>query len=171
MDATRMNAMLFDFTDVADLQAWFVVDDGVMGGISRGTLWFSDNKTALFAGTIRLDNNGGFSSIHTQFCPLDFSRYTGIMLRLRGDGQNYGFFLRDNFTPLVYQKNFHTKSDVWQDIRITFAELQPNCYGYAVTAPPLNLHHILTMSIIVPDKQAGPFTLELQHISAFSELE
>jgi NADH dehydrogenase [ubiquinone] 1 alpha subcomplex assembly factor 1 len=69
IDSTRMNLTHFDFTDSAMLQSWFVVDDGVMGGISHGTLQFSGNGSARFSGIVRLDNNGGFSSIQTRFRP------------------------------------------------------------------------------------------------------
>jgi NADH dehydrogenase [ubiquinone] 1 alpha subcomplex assembly factor 1 len=169
IDSTRMNLTLFDFTDSATLQSWFVVDDGVMGGRSRGTLEFGGNGITRFSGIVRLDNNGGFSSIQTRFRPLDVSRYTGIELRLRGDGKRYGLFLRNNFSPLVYQKNFHTDADVWRDIRIPFAELRPDWYGYPVQATPLNLHHIMAMSIIVPDKQAGSFMLDLKHLGIYQD--
>ena len=55
--------ILYDFSDKSSLRYWSVIDDGVMGGRSRGRLQIENNDTGLFSGKISLENNGGFSSI------------------------------------------------------------------------------------------------------------
>jgi len=60
--ATSLSSLvLFDFTENKDTGNWMVVNDGVMGGLSKGTLTAGENGNAVFKGTISLENNGGFS--------------------------------------------------------------------------------------------------------------
>ena len=47
-----------DFGKNKDGKEWRVVNDGVMGGLSRGSLALTDNSI-LFKGEVSLDNNGG----------------------------------------------------------------------------------------------------------------
>ena len=49
---------------------WMVVNDGVMGGVSRSTIRRGDDVgTAVFEGTLSLENNGGFASVRTPIEP------------------------------------------------------------------------------------------------------
>jgi hypothetical protein len=54
--------MLIDFTDKKAGHQMNVVNDGVMGGLSQGTIEMTQNDSLLFKGNISLQNNGGFSS-------------------------------------------------------------------------------------------------------------
>ena len=55
--------IIYDFSKVEDLDGWYVVDDGVMGGRSKGKLKIENDDTGVFSGKISLENYGGFSSI------------------------------------------------------------------------------------------------------------
>ena len=55
--------IIYDFSKVEDLDGWYVVDDGVMGGRSKGKLKIENGDTGVFSGKISLENYGGFSSI------------------------------------------------------------------------------------------------------------
>lgn len=162
-------ANLIDFSEPRTVMAWFVLDDGVMGGISRGLLRATVNGTVLFSGTVRLENNGGFSSIQTQFRALDLSRYGGVVLHLRGDGREYAFNLRQNFGPLVYEAPFTTQAGAWQQIAIPFSSLQPNWFGQPVRAPQFNAAQVVTASMITALKQPGSFALELARIDLYCD--
>ena len=50
----------------SDSLSWRVVDDGVMGGLSKGNFGVSSGGILTFRGTLSLENNGGFSSIRTE---------------------------------------------------------------------------------------------------------
>ena len=58
------------------ITAWQVVDDGVMGGLSKGN-FKSDKKKGnlIFAGNLSLENNGGFSSIRSNPLLIDLSAF------------------------------------------------------------------------------------------------
>jgi len=51
---------IFDFTEKSDLTNWYVVVDGVMGGLSQGSFGVNDEGNGVFKGTVSLENNGGF---------------------------------------------------------------------------------------------------------------
>ena len=56
---------------------WFSVDDGVMGGVSKGKLSVEDG-TLVFSGKLSLENNGGFSSLRSGDKKYDFSGKGGF---------------------------------------------------------------------------------------------
>ena len=83
--------VLADFPgSLADLR-WRVVDDGVMGGRSEGSLR-SVGDALVFEGTTNTDG-GGFSSIRSDTRRFDLGAHAGVRLRVRGDGRTYTFRL------------------------------------------------------------------------------
>ncbi len=64
MPAAASEHVVVDFGEHNSLR-WQVVNDGVMGGLSRGSVKVTEGHTLLFAGETSLRNNGGFSSIRT----------------------------------------------------------------------------------------------------------
>ena len=80
--------------DGTDSLRWQTVNDGVMGGRSRGGFEITSEETLLFRGETSLQNNGGFSSIRTRPQPLKLDGQDGLALRVRGDGRSYKVSLR-----------------------------------------------------------------------------
>ena len=62
-DAEKPGKVLFDFAEPAAMRGWQIEDDGVMGGVSKGTFTRAPEGHAVFSGKVSLDNNGGFSSV------------------------------------------------------------------------------------------------------------
>ncbi len=75
--------ILFDFSKDDD-KGWWIVNDGVMGGLSEGNFQVTDMK-AIFSGRVSTDNNGGFTMIRKQFNAESMSAYTSFVLALKGD--------------------------------------------------------------------------------------
>ena len=78
-------------------------DDQIMGGISQstlkpGTLGDAANECAVFSGVVRVEG-GGFVGNRMKLLtePLDLSAYTGLYLKVRGDGKIYKINLRTGF--------------------------------------------------------------------------
>ena len=80
---------LYDFTETSDINDWYVVNDGVMGGLSRGMFELSNDGHGVFRGKVSLENNGGFSSIRYPFETKKVSGYDYLMLRVKGDKKRY----------------------------------------------------------------------------------
>ena len=45
---------------------WFVVNDGVMGGVSSNRIRPASDDAAIFEGHLSLENNGGFASVRAR---------------------------------------------------------------------------------------------------------
>jgi NADH dehydrogenase [ubiquinone] 1 alpha subcomplex assembly factor 1 len=148
--------------------AWFIVNDTVMGGISDSTLTRQSPTVARFSGVVSLENNGGFASVRARLQPIDLSACDAIQLRVRGDGQRYGFNLRSvGFSRLSYRVTFETTADEWQTVTLPFATFQPTSFGQVVAnAPALDLTEVSEMGFIITDKQDGAFALDIAWIDA-----
>lgn len=163
---------LFDFSDPDAVRAWVPVNDTVMGGVSSSRMAPTDEGAALFAGHVSLDNNGGFASVRSRPQPRDLSRFAGLVLHVRGDGQSYKLNLRDDayLDGVQHRGVFDTERDQWQTVRLRFDELVPTFRGRLVRgAEPLDLSHVTTFGLMISDKQAGPFRLEIARIEAFTD--
>ena len=80
--------MLFDFTKDADSSQWYIVDDGVMGGLSQGNFRINDDGNGEYSGRISLDNYGGFSSLRYRCGPTKIDNHTHLVLKVKGDGKS-----------------------------------------------------------------------------------
>lgn len=164
--------MAFDFSDSAQVEAWGIIDDGVMGGVSQG-YWYQEDDYVVFEGNVSLENNGGFSSVRVGLRPVDLSAFDGVALQVRGDGQKYAFGLRDTASRYDYRATFETTVSAdaeWETIYIPFDSLIANWFGRQLpTAAPLDTAQIRGMNLIISDKQEGPFRLEIASISLYTE--
>lgn len=73
--------------DVA--RQWQVVNDGVMGGVSKGQFRLSEDGTLVFSGTLSLKNNGGFASIRCSTIGYTLKADDSIVVTVKGDGRDY----------------------------------------------------------------------------------
>lgn len=149
---------------------WEIVNDTVMGGVSQSEITRTERGTWLFTGDVSLANNGGFASVQAHVDTMDLSDYTGLRLRVRGDGNRYGLNLRSSgMKRLSYRKKFTTLAGDWLEIDVPFADLEPVSFGQVVPdAPPLELSDIQMVGVIITDKQEGNFSLEIDWIRGYA---
>lgn len=161
-------AALFEFSDREP--AWLTVDDNVMGGISQSEVQVDANSGLLtFAGTVSLENNGGFASARSQPMSYDLGSFDGIALRVRGDGQAYRFrvYSEETGRDIAYTAIFETEADAWTEVTIRFSDMVPLYRGFVVNqAGPLNPEMIRSFGLMISDKQQGEFKLEVDWINA-----
>ena len=89
------------------------------------------------------------------------------MLRVRGDGRRYKFTVRTEagFNALNYQAEFTTKRGEWEEHRLAFKDFMPTFRGRVLTdVPPLIPSKITSVGLLISDKKAGPFRLEMSWI-------
>lgn len=160
---------LADFHDQGDPQ-WFVVNDGVMGGLSQSEIHLTERGTGVFSGVLSLENSGGFASVRTKLGRTDLSGYAGLEIRVLGDGRTYQLRLRsdDSFDGISYRVEFETRDGEWLTIRRKFTEFEPTFRGRKPRgAAPLDPACIHQMGLLVADKQPGAFRLEIDYIGAW----
>lgn len=168
----RQYKLIFDFSSPGEEKRWEIMTDEVMGGISQSQMFTTSNKTAIFRGEVSLENYGGFASIRTHPQEYQLDNFVGISLRVKGDGKKYRLRLRtdDEFEGIAYQASFATQSEKWITVHLSFDEFMPVFRGRAVPeAPKLEAGHIRRIGVMIADKQAGPFTLEIDWVKAYAE--
>lgn len=165
--------MIFDFTTEAQVRQWTVVNDGVMGGVSRSTFTKAVPAGAVFTGQLSLENYGGFCSVSSrQPAPVDASAFSGIALRCKGDGKTYKITLKNDasFGGFSYQFSFAVLADEWMVVKAPFSEFNASFRGQQVPdAPPLNPGVIQSVGLLIAGKQSGAFKLEIEWIQAYSD--
>jgi monofunctional biosynthetic peptidoglycan transglycosylase len=158
---------LFDFKTPADARAWQVVNDDVMGGVSRSRFTVATNGPATFAGELSLENNGGFASVRSPSTSRDLSGQDAFVIRVRGDGKRYKFTARTDsgFDSVLYQASFDTKPGEWTEHRIAFDDLKPTFRGRVLTnVAKFTPARFQSAGFLISDGQAGAFSLEIAWI-------
>ena len=162
--------MLIDFTDKKAGHQMNVVNDGVISGLSLGTSEMTQNDSLLLKGNISLKNHGGFSSFRISGQRWDLSDWKGIEIHVRGDGRSYGLratteerFLRSSVS---FTADFKTVKDDWVKLRIPFSAMKASWRGRKLDRN-FDPAQIKGLGIILADKQAGKFALEIKSISAW----
>jgi NADH dehydrogenase [ubiquinone] 1 alpha subcomplex assembly factor 1 len=155
---------LFDFS--AQSPDWFVVNDGVMGGVSNSTVKI-ENGVLVFAGQVRLENNGGFASVRSNANEQNLSEFSGVSLRIRGDGKIYALNLRTSSARgVMYQAEFQTKAGEWLELRVPFSELRPTRFGNTLKGFALESNRIESFGFIIANKRNERFKLEVDWIKS-----
>ncbi len=161
---------LFDANRAAAQTPFVVVNDSVMGGVSTSRAAL-EGGVLVFSGAVRLENGGGFASMRTTLDPTDLSGFTGVELVVRGDGRRYKLQLRDQDDGsggVVHRAAFETRAGQRLTLRVPFTDLEPSFRGRRVPdAPPLDLRQIRQLGVLISDRQAGPFRLEVLAIRVY----
>lgn len=179
---------IVEFRDKAEMQkVWGIVDDVVMGGVSEGTLSLGTGDldgSAVFSGTLRTENRGGFSSIRTLpfETPVDCSSFDGFQFRVKGDGKRYKFICRcdDKWDGVGFSFSFDTISGSWIDVRMPFSDLKPVFRAKSAPQVQFNPSSVRAFQVMLskfeydgelnPHFSSGPFELAFRSICAYSSL-
>ena len=157
----------------ADEQGWRVVDDGVMGGLSKGRLEISDEGKLRFSGNLSLENNGGFSSLRTGKLMIDLGGSEGVLLRVKGDGRRYQMRFntdaRFRSMEVSFSAEFLTQKNQWIEVAVPFNAFSGSFRGMRLKNEVFDPSKIQRMGILLGDKKAGPFELEIDWIRTYTK--
>ena len=171
-EKTDTERILIDFSNTS-AAGWQIVNDTVMGGISRSTLQMHEDGYALFSGTLSLENNGGFASVRTRAqSPVDLSDFDGMSVHVLGDGKTYTLRLRTvkngRLTRYSYEAAFETTKGEWETRYVPYSNFSPVFRGEPVRDnPELNPEAILEIGFMIQDGQEGPFQLRIQTLGVY----
>ena len=148
----------------ADSQGWRVVDDAVMGGLSKGKIEISKDGILNFNGNLSLDNNGGFSSLRTSKINLNLSGADGLVARVKGDGRTYQMRFntdaRFRGREVSFKSDFETKKNQWIEIKVPFEDFSGSFRGMNLKKEKFDPAKIQRIGLLLGDKKAGPFELQ-----------
>jgi NADH dehydrogenase [ubiquinone] 1 alpha subcomplex assembly factor 1 len=156
--------ILFDFNSQTNMQQWTIVNDGVMGGLSKGTITLGKDGHAVFSGKVLLENNGGFSSVRHRLPKTDVSTHQKIVLRVKGDGKTYQFRVKTNSADFYsYSYNFKTTED-WTTIEIPFSEMVPTFRGRTLNRPNYPGNQVEEITFLIGNGKEEVFALMIDKI-------
>lgn len=159
------NIVIYDFNTNSSIRDWRIIDDGVMGGQSQGNFAIDADGNGVFQGTISLENNGGFSSVRHQFDAMQVTKNNTISIRLKGDGKEYQFRIKDkNNTYYSYITTFKTSGE-WQTIEIKLANLYPSFRGQKLDLPNFDSSSFEEIVFLIGNKKNESFKLLLDKIA------
>ena len=156
------SSAIMDFRDSDLARQMRIVNDDVMGGRSDSR-FLIDPEGVIFEGMVSLENNGGFASVR---CPVSFARdASGLQLTTRGDGKQYQLIIRTEASTRapIYKSNFASSKD-WKTHQFTPEDFDAAFRGRPVDAKPLVFSEALEFGLLIADKQAGPFRLQLRQL-------
>ncbi len=156
--------MIFDFNLETNISDWIVVNDGVMGGVSKGQIGLNEKGDGVFSGNVSLENNGGFSSVRYRNVWSSLNDYTSFVIRLKGDGKSYQFRAKAQSSDFFsYRKTFSTTGE-WQEVIVPFNEMTPVFRGRVLNQPTLKGDQLSEVGFLIGNKKQENFQLIIDKI-------
>ena len=156
--------LIFDFNHNSNITDWNIVDDVVMGGRSNGKFKIDNDGNGVFSGDVSLENNGGFSSVRYQFEKINTTKESKVIIRLKGDGKEYQFRIKNNRnTYYSYITSFKTSGN-WETIVFNLKDLYPSFRGQTMNIPNFTGNSIEEIVFLIGNKKNESFTLVLDKI-------
>ncbi len=150
---------LFDFTKNSSIKEWLIVNDGVMGGFSKGKISLTDEGHARFNGHVSLENNGGFTSVRYYAPSVAVDPKQSAILRVKGDGNEYQFRIsHKNQVEYSYVATFKTSGD-WETIIIPLSSMAPTYRGQKMDLPNFNFKKIEEVQFLIGNGKEQDFEL------------
>jgi hypothetical protein len=156
---------IYRFTTQTKVSEWRIVNDGVMGGISKSSLLLSDSGHGQFSGQVSLANNGGFASIQLNKTIKLMDENKFIVLRVKGDAKAYEFRLKGRISQSEsYVHQFNTTGE-WENIKLPLSDFYPQYFGRKLNRPNFNFKSIEQLSFLIANKQEEDFKLLIDWIA------
>jgi len=156
---------IFDFKEAADAKYWRVINDGVMGGLSRGEISVNDQGHGLYQGQVSLENNGGFSSVRHQFESMDVAAFETLTIRIKGDGKRYQLRVKTNASDRHAYITYFVTNGAWQTIEVRLSDMYPTFRGRQLNQPNFPKQRMEEIAFLIANKKAESFRLEIDSIT------
>lgn len=156
--------MIFDFKTASNISNWQVVNDGVMGGVSKGSFTLNSEGHGVFKGNVSLDNYGGFTSVRYGFQKINLEKKAKIIMRLKGDGKNYQFRIKANTQDYYAYISTFSTTGKWQEVEIVLADLYPSFRGRKLDQPNFSNTYMEEITLLIANKKAEEFKLLIDEI-------
>ncbi len=163
-------AILLNASIMKTEEQWRVVNDDVMGGISSSKVLVTDDDRIIFRGNVSLENNGGFASLRSPVKNYNFENYSGIEIKLKGNGKLYSISMKETayFSGYFYTCSFETKKNDWTTLQIPFDKFKLHYFGKDMNSgKKVPLSKIKEVSLLIGEKQEGAFEAEIDYIKLY----
>jgi NADH dehydrogenase [ubiquinone] 1 alpha subcomplex assembly factor 1 len=155
---------IYTFSTQTNIREWRIVNDGVMGGISKSSLMLTDAGHGQFSGHVSLANNGGFASMQLNTAIKLSEEKKFIVLRVRGDGKSYEFRLKGKISQSESYVHQFATSGEWETLKLPISDFYPQFFGRKLNIPNFNFKTIEQLSFLISNKQEEDFKLLIDWI-------
>ena len=161
---------LVDFTDPDEFARWEVINDGVMGGLSKGHIEQAGDALS-FTGTVNT-NGGGFTSLRRKVPENTMAGARRLRITYAADARTYEVTLRSNARErgrrIAYRAALTPGESAgeWSVAVIDLAKLETSLFGQQVDAPAFAAHEAHSVGLIIADGIDGDFAMRLSRIEA-----
>ena len=161
---------LLDFSDPDEFARWEVINDGVMGGLSKGRI-AQVGDALSFTGTINT-NGGGFTSLRRTLPEGAMAGARTLRIVYSGDARTYEVTLRSDARErgrrIAYRAALTPGESAgeWSVAAIDLAKLETSLFGQQVDAPAFATQEAQSVGLIIADGIDGDFAMRLQRIEA-----
>jgi len=157
--------------------AWEVINDTVMGGISRSNVKMLADGVVEFSGTTTTDSNGGFTNSYGRFADEDLSACTALRFQAKGDMTRYKLSLisgqMSRFGGSSTIEGMFYPPEEWTTITVDIDDMkEPAGLGFGMAPPPFNIaatnglgvSHSAFLDGLTkdPDFKSGPFSVMMR---------
>ncbi|MBT8189154.1 MAG: CIA30 family protein [Bacteroidia bacterium] len=156
--------ILFDFDKNSDMDQWYVVNDGVMGGLSKGKLELNEEGHAEFSGFVSTLNNGGFTSIRLPIESQEVSKDAMLKLTVKGDGNKYQLRIKHEQNNWWSYINYIETSEEWDTYTIPLNQFEPSFRGRKLDFPNFDKAYISEFGILIGNKKNENFSLTIDSV-------
>jgi len=163
--STKTNMIeIYTFTSQSKVNEWRIVNDGVMGGLSKSSLVLTDDGYGQFSGHVSLENSGGFASIQLNKSITVEEEKRFIVLRVKGDKKAYEFRLKGEVSQYESYVHQFTTTGEWENIKLPLSDFYPQFRGRKLNIPNFNFKSIEQVSFLIANKQEEDFKLLIDWI-------
>ena len=161
---TLMAQILYDFNTESKLENWFIVNDDVMGGVSKSKLFLDYEGNGVFKGRISTLNNGGFASVRFNCGRVISKNKKDIVIRIKGDKKKYQIRIKSNRNDYQsYIMDFMTSGN-WETINIPLNSMYASFRGRRLNMDDFDKDYFEQISILVGNKRNENFELRIKSI-------
>ena len=159
-----------DFGEHKSADNWQIMNDGVMGGLSQSTAYFTEN-TLQFQGTISLANNGGFASVRSPWQRTDLSTFSKVKVRYKATEQSTSIVLESNrmWWQPYYLLALQPTDGEWVEVTLSLSDFKEiklvQSTGKSISKT--SLKNIIRIGFMTINKKAGSFGFEVDYVEFY----
>jgi len=156
--------VIYHFNNEDNLKEWVIVNDDVMGGVSKSNLTINKNSNGVFGGKISTAYNGGFASVRYNCKRIYIKDKKSIKLKIKGDEKEYQLRIKANTNDYYsYILPFKT-SGKWEEIIIPLKEMYASFRGRRLDIKNFNNDYIEQITFLIGNKKNENFKLIIDSI-------
>ncbi len=161
---TSTSKVIYAFNKHTASSAWMIVNDGVMGGLSKATLTINNEGIGVFSGNVSTENNGGFTSMKTRFSSIDVRSFQKIVLRIKGDGKRYQLRLKSEPEEAHSYISYFQTSGEWETIELALPAFYPSFRGRRLAMPSYPKEKMAELAFLIANQKEELFHLMIDCI-------